>query len=266
MLERTNAWQSRTHSPPTANAPLGWGAEYWIFDPTRYDGFAKLAETRSINGRRWTRHELAIELTHDLLDDVLAAAGGIEHSYNQLRHALADGQTAVDRHVRITPGVRHHFHSYEIVDASYAFSNMLTWTRALEDRVERREPRGLKLPNQGLLPALRPKRLRKHVQAAFDRFRLGHAAEVRHLANFTLHAGQARRAFQPGDATDGDLRLQIPDRVTERVSTYLCVTFNEARDALTFASELWEQVSAFIDDLLGAFERSVPKRLRKLPV
>jgi hypothetical protein len=91
-MNRTNAWYQRVHFPECSAAALGWGYEYWILEPNRYEGHAELKAISAGLGRRWTKRRLAAELTENLLTDVIAAAGGVEHSLDALRVAVAAAQ------------------------------------------------------------------------------------------------------------------------------------------------------------------------------
>ena len=92
LLSRTNEWNRRVHFPIAANASLGWGYEYWVLDPAIYEGHAELkaraAEVHRRQKRRtWTKRQLAAELSDHLLDEVLATAGGAEHSILEIGRA-----------------------------------------------------------------------------------------------------------------------------------------------------------------------------------
>src|SRR6266540_7417692 len=161
-------WYSRVYFPSGAKAPLGWGYEYWILDPTIYEGHDELKAMAATRGRRWTKRQLAYELAENLLTDVLAAAGGVEHSIAALRDAIATAQEWSDQNVPRTPPTRmfHGIGHPSIIDAWYEFANLLSWARAVEERLDRRavqRPKAAALPRQGLLPALKPARLKKRV-------------------------------------------------------------------------------------------------------
>src|SRR2546425_1272543 len=73
------------------------------------------------------------------------------------------------------------------VEAWYAFSEVLSWSRTVVERLERPARDRKKFPKQGLIPALRPKRLRKRCENLFGELRAGPVGQARPLANFVLH-------------------------------------------------------------------------------
>lgn len=264
MLERTVDWFRRSRFPDGAHAPLGWGAEYWDADATHYEGWEELRDRYAALGRKRTKRELAFDLSGNLVDDVLAAAGGIEHAIVALRSTIAELQEYCEVHtVAATPGIPHGVGHAAATDAWYEFANVLSWARALEERLDR-SAINKKLPRQGLLPALKPVRLKKRVQTSADRLRHGPVGETRLLANFTLHAALVRGPFS-GAAVDeaGIVHLPIPDAPVKPVTHWYLLRWDQGRDGITFADELWRSVEDFIDELLDAFERAVPRRLRK---
>ena len=67
IINRTATWNQRVFLPINAEAPLGWGYEYWILDPARYEGHAELKARALTLGRHWTKRNLAAELTENFL-------------------------------------------------------------------------------------------------------------------------------------------------------------------------------------------------------
>ncbi len=262
-------WYRRVYFPSGAKAPLGWGYEYWILDPLMYEGHDELKAMAAARGRRWTKRQLAYELAENLLIDVLAAAGGVEHSTAALRDAIATAQEWSDQNVRgTTPtrafqGIGHP----SVIDAWYEFANLLSWARAVEERLDRRAvpwPKGAALPRQGLLPALKPARLKKRVGNLVAELRSGPMGETRFLANFTLHAALPRNPNTGAQiSADGRVMLSIPDKQAGPISNWKLLTWNDHRDGVVFAEELWTSIETFIEALIEAFERAVPRRLRK---
>jgi hypothetical protein len=267
-LSRTNDWNLRVHFPGTAKAPLGWGYEYWILDPAIYEGHLELkARAAEVHHRQkrntWTKRELASELSDHLLDDVLAAAGGVEHSILALRDALERAQAWTDQlDPKPTPeSVPTNIGDISVIDAWYEFANLLSWARVLEERLDRRGQGSL--PRQGLLHALKPLRLKKRVANLTENLRAGPLGETRFLANFTLHSALVRNP-NSGARLDGTGRvtLPIPDKQTSRISQWKVLTWDEHRDGVTFAEEIWTSIEAFMEGLIQAFEKAVPRRFR----
>jgi hypothetical protein len=152
-----------------------------------------------------------------------------------------------------------------IDQALYAFGDVITWARAVEERLDRRPPsrHSGKMRNQGLVPALKPLRLKKRVELLVKQLRAGPVGECRLLANFTLHAALVRNPFVGAQLTaDGAVTLPIPDPPAHPINHWYLFTWNDGRDGIAFAEEVWKSIQVFIDDLLNAFEKTVPKRLR----
>jgi hypothetical protein len=271
LLSRTNEWNQRVHFPTAAKAPLGWGYEYWILDPAIYEGHVELkARAAEVHRRQerhtWTKRQLAAELSDHLLEDVLAAAGGVEHSILAFRDALARAQAWADQiEPKLTPEtVPTGIADISVVDAWYEFANLLSWARVLEERLDRRG-RG-KLPNQGLMHALKPMRLKKRVTKLTEDLRAGPLGETRFLANFTLHSALVRNP-NSGARLDkeGHVTLPIPDKQTGPIGHWKAMTWDERRDGVVFAEELWASIEAFMEGLIQAFEKAVPRRFRREP-
>lgn len=137
-MTRINDWYLRVNSPAAAKASLGFGYEYWLLDPERYEGHAELAVMAAARGYHWRRRQLAYELVEDLLTDVIAAAGGVERSVAALREATADAQAWSNQHSPSSaPGARRGIGHPSVTRAWYEFANTLTWARAVEERADR---------------------------------------------------------------------------------------------------------------------------------
>jgi hypothetical protein len=253
MLDRLAQWSRRTNFPTSARAGLEWGAEYWDSDPTHYEGWSELRDLYKSLGRKRTKRDLAFDLSGHLLDEVLAAAGGVEHAIIQLRAAVADLRRWADENSAQRPiGLAHP----AATEALYGFGDVITWARAVEERLDRR-PRG-KLRRQGLVPALKPVRLSKRVEALLKQLRSGPVGECRQLANFTLHAALVRGPYSGARVTaDGALTLPIPDSQVQPVDHWYLLTWNDGRDGIAFAEEVWKSIQEFIDKLLTAFGKAV---------
>src|SRR5689334_1346466 len=77
--------------------------------------------------RTWTKRQLAAELSDHLLDEVLAAAGGAEHSILALRDAVRRAQAWTDQlDPKPTPDVvPTNIGDVSVIDAWYEFANLL---------------------------------------------------------------------------------------------------------------------------------------------
>jgi hypothetical protein len=269
LLSRTNEWNRRVHFPTAATASLGWGYEYWILDPKIYEGHVEL-KARAIEVHRrqkrrtWTKRQLAYELIDHMLDDVLAAAGGVEHSILALRDALRRAQEWADQvEPKLTPeSVPTSIADISVIDAWYEFANLLSWARVLEERLDRRGQGSL--PRQGLVHAIKPLRLKKRVSKLTEDLRAGPLGETRFLANFTLHSALVRNPNSGARLDEaGHVTLPIPDKQAGPISQWKALTWDEHRDGVVFAEELWSSIEAFMEGLIQAFEKAVPRRFRR---
>ena len=208
---------------------------------------------------------MALRLANSLLSDVLVAAGGIERTIFRLRQTAEELKDFADQHgVRGTAELpQKGLADFASIDAAYAFADLLSWVRNLDERLDRRAfEKGVKR-RQGLLPALQLLRLRKHVQHAVDAFRAGPGGDSRDLANFTLHTALVRNPLSGVEVDQaGQICLPIPDTPGHPIYHWDLLSWKGRRDGFVFAEEVWEAVQILVDELLGAFEKAVPKRLR----
>lgn len=265
MLERLNEWSRRVGTSSAALAPLGFGMEYWKTDAKLYEGYEQLATRTRALGRGVRKLNVVYELVTHLLNDVLVAAGGVESAVLRLRGAVAELQAYASKHQPCaTPGVPHGLGHPAVAVAWYAFSDLLTWSRTVVERMERPAGDRRRFPPQGLLPALKPKRLRKRCEVLLKQLRDGPVGQSRPLANFVLHTALVRHP-QSGVKidTDGSIVLPVPDLPRQRVAHWYLFTWQSERDGLVFAEEIWQAVQSFVDSLLSAFEKAVPSRLRR---
>jgi hypothetical protein len=65
-----------------------------------------------------------------------------------------------------------------------------------------------------------------------------------------------------GRVRSGHVVLPFPDRVTASVTHRWQLTFNDNRDAVSFANSLMGSVERFMDELLSAFEEHLPDRFK----
>jgi hypothetical protein len=269
-MSRANDWFTRIHFSKVSKVSLGAGYETWILDPERYEGSDALRVTLKGLNRPYTKRDLAYELVDRLLDEVLAAAVGVEQSIVALRSAVAEAQDWADQlSNRPTPGVPHNIGHLSIVKAWYDFANLLSWARVLEERLDRRPAKaklqsGASLPNQGIVNAVKPVRLKNRLDRLLGEFRAGPVGEARLLANFTLHSALVRNPNSGAqlDST-GKVVMPIPDKPITPIVHWKTLTWRDKRDALIFAEELWTSVNDFMEHLIEAFEKATPKRLRR---
>ena len=266
-LERTHKWMDRAHFSAVSQVPLGTPGELWDSNPNHYEGRAQLEARLHVLGRKWTRRGMAYQLASSLLDDLLVAAGGVEGAILRFRAACEETRTWIAQNgLQPTPSVPTGVVDLSTAAAWYTFAELLIWLRTVEERLERSGYRK-NYDKQGILPALRPKRLKKRVALALERYRADPAINsTRYLSNFTLHAAlianpSSGAILRP----DGSLHLPMPDPPTSRVAHRHSFTWNQNRDGIDAAEEMWQAVQVLIDDVLDAFERATPKRLRREP-
>jgi hypothetical protein len=239
---------------------LGWGAELW--NPvTEHPAYDLKAEELVVAG--WVPEEpnVRLFLTEGLLGEVIHAAGAIEYTVEKIE-ALADAaQASYDAQFPRASdaeypqlGIIAALH--EADDAYIEYANLLTWMRALAERVSREPDSDEGNRRLGLLPAIaNDHALKKRVRGGYGRLKSQTLEPERKLANYALHASAIPHA-QRGVPVDSDWRVHfpIPDPVGEPVYTPTEFTFSLNRELVPFARGILEAVENFMDDLLSAFE------------
>jgi hypothetical protein len=264
MLKRFTEWHNRVTFPKVAKAKLGFGAEYWDPDPNHYEGCEQLRARYTALGRIVADSDLACDLAGHLLDDVLVAAGGVESAMGRITAALIELQAYVREHgLRAEPGVPYGLGHSAASELLYAFTDVVSWSRTLVERLDR-WPENRKLRRQGLIPALRPQSLRDDCRRLHDSLRAGPVGRSRFLANFMLHSALAAHPFSGVEIDSGGrISLRVPDDMNQPVTHWYSFTWNQERDGLVVADEIWQAIQIFVDDLVSAFEAAVPDRLRR---
>lgn len=262
-LQQLAEWSRRSQFPSVANAALGWGAEYWDDEPTHYEAWSDL---RALGRAEMSGHRLAYALSSNLLRDVLVAAGGVEHAIEALRSAVADlAKWVSDEGLKADAGISLGLAHDAAAEAWYSFADVISWSRILEERLDRPPFQKKGLRNQGLVPALKPAELSKRVGTLLNELRSGPLGETRFLTNFTLHSSLVKHPFSGAQLLpSGQVALHIPDVQTKPISHWDMLTWEEHRDGIAFAEELWTSIQNFIDELLAVFEQSVPSRLQRV--
>jgi hypothetical protein len=69
------------------------------------------------------------------------------------------------------------------------------------------------------------------------------------------------KALTSGNAAEPSIS-NGPQRAREHFTVWEEFSFNDERDALTYAQSLMQSVTAFMDEVLTAFEDNVPARVR----
>jgi hypothetical protein len=150
---RRQDWWMRLEFPSTLAAPLGWGTEYWR-RPTEFPEYVALVEASQRLGYPINP---ILELTDNLLRDVVSAAAAIEFTVERIEAATATAQSQIDSMGTASPELEPEYGVHAAVEAispAYLdFNNLLSWIRALEERIRRREP--ISRRQVGLLPSQR---------------------------------------------------------------------------------------------------------------
>jgi hypothetical protein len=198
-------------------------------------------------------------LSRTLPLDVMHAGGGVEYHAERVLDALAQAQHDYDQHIEQQPedawSAEVEFHALVPTSLAWEYSDLLTWLRGVEERIDRRVP-GSDV-RVGLLPAIGDAELRSEVERLLAVF-TDRVGDERLLANYGLHAAQVPNPNTPsGLVVEGNrVIVPIPDPPTERVDLFDQFTYEENRDLRTFTAEALAATEAFMDDLLTAFEQA----------
>jgi hypothetical protein len=145
-----------------------------------------------------------------------------------------------------------------VVEESLAwdYPNLLTWLRAVEDRLDRPSIPGSAV-RLGLIPASGDDELSADLKRASAAFKDRVGGE-RHLANFGLHAAKVTGPSTSMARIEADetLVVSIPDPPNERVHIFDQFTSELDRDLRTFAVEALDATEELVAAVIGAFERA----------
>lgn len=202
-------------------------------------------------------------LTRALLADVIEAAAGVEYTAEKIESALDraqrwydDNKTSWERAVDVPRGIS----CPEIWEARYEFTNLLAWTRGLDERLRRPAARGRRAPELGLVPALATGHpLRGEVERLHTELR--EYLRDRRLANYVLHSSAIPYPGAGGRVTPaGEVILPVPDPPESAVYLFDQLTWQLGRDLRSFSRELLQVVDAFMTSLIEAVERASADR------
>jgi hypothetical protein len=218
MPERAWQWLNRIMFGKNHTAPLDWGQELWKWDVSLYGSAPAVVASIARSGRPVDDDAVLFEATRSLLFDVVDAAGGVEYAHECLHQAMA---LAVETYVQwssdrgeMVDGTGMSHPSLEA--AWYSLEEMLTWARTLDDRLKR-DPVGGERYNQGLIPALAEGPRREEIVDARARLRSPYLNEARYLSSLSLHMQSSQAGSKGGRVRGGQLILQFPDPVTNRI-------------------------------------------------
>ena len=273
VLTQYDMWMRRVEREQLGARDGTWAD---VSGTPQYATWRRLAEARGAGD------DVPRYMTQSLLSEVIFAAGGVEREFQQLCEALADARrSAAEAAPRsspspgpvitpgpviapvpvITPGPliapeqglpRPHDTAPPMREASYCFVDLLGWARSTVERTDRPYRPGSP-ERAGLIPALAPGQLRDSVEAALRHLRAA-LRDSRFLAGYAFHAGAVPEGTPGAEILpDGRILARLAEPVTDPVLTWEGLEFTEARDMLTYATELMAAVEVFVSRVLDAF-------------
>jgi hypothetical protein len=256
-MDRYNKWLRRSMES-VDGVPVSAMRELWRAVP-KHPANDWVRRTAAAEGRTVEDDEIAYYTSRTLRLDVIHAAGAIEHTVERIAAAHERVQAYATEHgARARDNVPSHMRTREVDAAYIEYANLLTWLRTLSDRMRSKDPRGG--ATLGLIPALREgEQFRREVETIFDRFqRHPLVKDEVNLTNFGLHLHALPGGGLPVAhvTSEGTIRLPIPDKPKDRVYLFDQFTYDDGRDMLGYARDLLDVVTAFVDELLTAFEHS----------
>jgi hypothetical protein len=264
MPEHAWEWTRRIHFGAESRVPLDFGVELWKWDASLYESVDGIVAALSRTGRPLDDEIILYHATSTLLLDVVDAAGGVERAHARLHEAMALAQETWIRwssslgEERDGAGMT----DPSVEDAWYSVEELLVWARALDDRLRRPAKDWRRYPDQGLIPALADGPRRDAVIRARDRLLSAGVNEARYLVGLNLHMQSIQAGSKGGRVRSGRIVLPFPDRVSTPVSHRWQLTYNDNRDAMSFADALMAAVERFMDEMISAFEQHVPERFK----
>jgi len=213
--------------------------------------------------------------------DVVFASGAIESCYLRIRRLTTALARVVVVEATATPGVVTWTRAMtdpalarliaSVEDAYRDYNTMLFWGRSLLHRIEGdwggEVVAGVRVGAHrvGLVDFLSKSEALK-VRTARDRLVEGAFAEVRNLADYSLHAFAVPRALGLLTyADDGTFRLPHPDRLGRRPEVGEAFTFHEKRHVAAEAAAIWRATEEFVSGIFDTLEASQLRREEKLP-
>jgi len=256
-------WIKRIHFGRGRLVALDWGEELWVWDASKYETAVGIEAVLARAGRETDNGSICFHATASLLDDVVDAAGGVERSLDRLRAAMERvrefAALAIEAHGPISDGGGLTDSSTE--DAWYSIEEMIVWARTLDERLRR----GRYVPgysDQGLIPALATGPRRDAIMAARSTLLNTEFGEALRLANLNLHLQSTQAGSKGARMRNGEVLLDFPDRVEQKVLHRWELTYEDGRDGETFAENLFAGVERFMDEMFTALERDLPERFR----
>jgi hypothetical protein len=264
MPERAWEWMRRIHFGAGHSVPLDFGVELWKWDASLYESRDGIVAALSRAGRPLDDDRILYHATCTLLPDVVDAAGGVERAHARLHQAMALAQETLIRWSSTLGEERDGagMGDPSVEDAWYTVEELLVWARSLDDRLRRPANNKRRYPDQGLIPALADGPRRDAVIDARARLLSAGVNEARFLAGLNLHMQTMQAGSKHGRVRSGRIILPFPDQVMAPVGHRWQLTYDDNRDAVSFADGLVAAVERFMDELIGAFEEHVPERFK----
>jgi hypothetical protein len=264
MPERAREWARRIHFGADRTVSLDWGTELWNWDTSWYESAEAIAAALRRAGHTFDDELVLYEATRSLLPDVVDAAGGVERSHEHLHQAMARAQETYIHWRSQFPdlGDFEGMSDPSIEDAWNAVEELLVWARTLDDRLRRPALDRRRYKDQGLIPALADGARRNAIIRARDRLLAAGVDEARYLSGLNLHMQPIQAGTKRGTVRSGHIVLPFPDRVMMPVIHRVQLTFNDNRDAVSFANRIMGAVECFMEELFSAFEEHLPERFK----
>jgi hypothetical protein len=130
---------------------LGVWGEHWT-DVSTLPDFPAWQELARIWEVESSAENLSYHMTRNLLPEIIYAAGGVEHEFARIEHAMEDARHWTDQISNLRPSDKKTLVvAPSLLTASLCFGQLLMWARAVQERAQRRS---IKTKDDlGLLPA-----------------------------------------------------------------------------------------------------------------
>jgi hypothetical protein len=265
MPERTWKWSSKIFFPDSGAAPLDWGTELWNWNVSAYDSAPAIADALQRAGRAHDDNDVLYYATRTQLMDVVDAAGGVERAHTRFQRSMVHAQQVYEQWSKQpgrVPALNTGLSDASVEDAWYSVDELIIWTRILLDRLRRGsvKQRG---DDQGLIPAMARGPRPDAVIRARSRLLSSRAGETRYLAGLNLHMQPLRPGSRSARVFDGKVALPFPDPVSRVIDHQVQLTYDDGRDAATFADEVLDAVARFMNEIIAAFEQYIPARFKR---
>ncbi|MGV9368018.1 hypothetical protein [Amycolatopsis sp. NPDC003731] len=265
MPKNSWQWTKRIMWGEGRTAPLDFGMELWKWDVSLYESADGIRAALVRAGQPVDDDAIIYEATRSLLADVVDAAGGAEQAHQRFQDAVRAigaqlAQWTESNSSTLTDGMG--LGDPTVEAAWYALEEFLVWSRVLSDRLKRKPVIRAYRADQGLIPALADGPRRDALVAARGHLLQSGVEEATNLSNLSLHMQSSQAGSKIGRVRSGEIVLPFPDHVTTRIGHRWQLTYDDGRDAVTFADTLMRAIDRFMEETIAALETHVPERFR----